>query len=547
MLKHILQWLWQYTKGIRLRLLLNCLIGITRVIAGLLFIYVSKQLIDMATNHIPFSSTPFTIFIILLIVFLLSQVVCNNVNYWLTNQTVIKMKNDVRHKLFVHLINVIWPGKNELHSGDILNRLEEDVRVVTETVCEALPNLAITLFNLIAAFLFLFHLSPTLAIGIIFIMPFFLLASKIYFRKLRQLTKNIRTTDSHVQSVLQENLQHRIVIQTMEQSENMTDKLDNLQETLYGQTMSRTRFSTFSRSMVSAGFSIGYLTVFIWSIFQLKSGDITYGIMSAFLQLVNQIQRPTVDLTRLIPKFIHATTSIDRLHELETYPSEDIKDRHWLDGKVGIRMQNITYRYDEDSRNVLRNFSHDFLPGSRTAIMGETGAGKSTTFRLILSILRPNEGSIELYNDKEQIPTNAESRCNIVYVPQGNSLLSGTIRDNLLLGNPEATDEELYQVLHTTVADFVRELPLGLDSPCKERGTGLSEGQAQRIAIARGLLRKGNVLLMDEFSSSLDKETEKTLMQRLLNDYPNKTMIFITHHEVIANYCNDIVRLERLS
>lgn len=545
MLKHIMQWLWQYTKGIRLRLLSNCLIGITRVVAGLAFIYISKQLIDMATSSSQYSSATFFIYLVLLAVFLLSQVVCNNVNYWLTNQTEIKMKNDVRHKLFVHLINVVWPGKNELHSGDILNRLEEDVRVVTETICESLPNLAITLFNLIAAFLFLFHLSPTLAIGIVFIMPVFLLASKIYFRQLRLLTKNIRTTDSHVQSVLQENLQHRIVIQTMEQSENMTDKLDNLQQTLYGQTMSRTRFSTFSRSMVSAGFSIGYLTVFIWSIFQLKSGDITYGIMSAFLQLVNQIQRPTVDLTRLIPKFVHATTSIDRLHELEEYPSEDVKERHWLDGKVGIRMQDVTYRYDEGSRNILRNYSHDFLPGSRTAIMGETGAGKSTTFRLILSILQPNEGQIELYNEHEQIPTNAESRCNIVYVPQGNSLLSGTIRDNLLLGDPNATDEELYQVLHTTAADFVKDLPLGLDSLCRERGTGLSEGQAQRIAIARGLLRKGSILLMDEFSSSLDKETEKILMQRLLENYPDKTMLFITHHEVIANYCTDIVKLER--
>lgn len=545
MIKHVAQWLWRATRGIRCRLLFNGVLGMVRVAAGLLFIYVSKQLIDMATGHIAHASAAFTLYLALLVVFMVAQIGAVLCNSWFTNQTEVRMKNRLRHNLFTHLMNVTWMGKGCLHSGDILNRLEEDVRVVTEVVCRSLPDLTVTLINLSAAFLFLYRLSPPLAWCILFIMPVFLGLSKIYIRRMRRLTKDIRSTDSDVQSVLQESIQHRIVIQTMEQHDQMAGKLDMLQQALYDQTMDRTRFSLFSRSMVSFGFVAGYLFVFIWSLFQLQQGLITFGVMSAFLQLVGQIQRPTIELTRLLPQFVHATTSIDRLHELEALPGEETADRHRLDGKVGILMQEVTFGYEE-GKEVLHRFTHDFKPGSRTAVMGETGAGKSTTIRLILSLLKPKSGTIELYNASERIVADARSRCNTVYVPQGNSLLSGTIRDNLLLGDPDAGDPALYEVLHHTAADFVKDLPEGLNTVCGEQGGGLSEGQAQRIAIARGLLRKGNILLLDEFSASLDEETEEILMERLLANYPDKTMIFITHHETVAGYCSDVVHLKKL-
>ncbi len=545
MIKHVAQWLWRATKGIRCRLLFNGVLGMVRVAVGLLFIYVSKQLIDMATGHIAHASAAFTLYLALLVVFMVAQIGAVLCNSWFTNQTEVRMKNRLRHNLFTHLMNVTWMGKGCLHSGDILNRLEEDVRVVTEVVCRSLPDLTVTLINLSAAFLFLYRLSPPLAWCILFIMPVFLGLSKIYIRRMRRLTKDIRSTDSDVQSVLQESIQHRIVIQTMEQHDQMAGKLDMLQQALYDQTMDRTRFSLFSRSMVSFGFVAGYLFVFIWSLFQLQQGLITFGVMSAFLQLVGQIQRPTIELTRLLPQFVHATTSIDRLHELEALPGEETADRHRLDGKVGILMQEVTFGYEE-GKEVLHRFTHDFKPGSRTAVMGETGAGKSTTIRLILSLLKPKSGTIEFYNASERIVADARSRCNTVYVPQGNSLLSGTIRDNLLLGDPDAGDPALYEVLHHTAADFVKDLPEGLNTVCGEQGGGLSEGQAQRIAIARGLLRKGNILLLDEFSASLDEETEEILMERLLANYPDKTMIFITHHETVAGYCSDVVHLKKL-
>lgn len=546
MIKRFLLWLWSASKGIRLRLLLDAVLGVFKVAAGLAFIYVSKLLVDLATHSKEVTSHTLMVYGAVLVVLILLEVLASILSTWLSNQTEVMMKNRIRRRLFGHLINAYWEGQDKLHSGDVLNRLEEDVRVVTDTLCNALPSLLTTMVQLLAAFVFLSQMNALLAWSIIFIMPMFLLASKLYIKRMRRLTKDIRSTDSRVQSVLQESLQHRIVIQTMEQSDTIVGKLHQLQSTLYGQTMRRARFALFSRSMVSIGFMAGYMTAFMWSIFELHQGAITFGVMTAFLQLVGQIQRPTVDLTRQIPSFIHATTSIDRLNELENLPAEEKESAKRLNGVAGIKLDHITFRYNGGANDIFTDFSHDFVPGSRTAVLGETGSGKSTMIRLILALLHPQDGKITLYNKEGKIlPVDANSRCNLVYVPQGNSLLSGTIRDNLLLGNPEASDEEMYEALHTATADFVKDLPEGLDAHCGEQGAGLSEGQAQRIAIARGLLRPGSILLLDEFSSSLDGGTEHTLIQRLLNARQDKTMIFITHREMIVQYCSNIIKLEK--
>ena len=198
------------------------------------------------------------------------------------------------------------------------------------------------------------------------------------------------------------------------------------------------------------------------------------------------------------------------------------------------------------TRFILKQFTHDFRPGSRTALMGETGAGKTTLFRMMLSLLQTQEGSIQLYNDAERVPLTVETRRNFIFVPQGNTLMSGSIRYNLQLANPHATDEEMRHVLHVAVADFVFDLPDGLDTSCGERGVGFSEGQAQRIAIARGLLRPGHVLLLDEISASLDEQTERELFTRLFQNYGDMTIIMITHRSTVAQLCDETVSLKRL-
>jgi len=545
MIKVYFSWLWKASYGIRWRMCLDCFLGLVRVASGLLFIYVSKLLVDMVTHSHQLSSGFFYFYAASLVVLLVVELSTNVFDSWFGSQTEIKMKNHIRHRLFVHLLTARWDGKGRMHSGDMMNRFEEDVRVVTNTICSSLPSLFVTGIQLVAAFLFLCSMNQALAWTLLLIMPVFLLFSKVYMKKMRRLTKDIRITDSHVQSLLQESLQHHVLIRSMERSHTMSDKLKMVQQTLYRQVMHRTRFTLFSRSMVSIGFSVGYLVAFLWGVVSLRDGAISFGMMTAFLQLVSQIQRPMVDLSRQIPSFIHASTSIDRLSELEAFPIEDTTDLRFLSGSVGIKLNNVTYRYPDGDREVLSDFSYDFEPGSRTAIVGETGVGKSTTIRLILALLQPSNGKITLYNrNGDMMPASAGSRCNIEYVPQGNSLLSGSVRDNLLLGNPDATDEEIRFALHNAVADFVYSLPEGLDSSCGEHGAGLSEGQAQRIAIARALLRPGNIMLLDEFSSSLDKETEQVIIERLLSECRDKTMIFITHREMIVKYCTGKVVLK---
>ena len=360
---------------------------------------------------------------------------------------------------------------------------------------------------------------------------------------MRGLSSDIRSMDSRIQSHIQEYLQHCILVRTLGNTLRAGNTLASLQLNLQHQVMRRTDFSLFSRMVVQIGFSAGYMTAFLWGVFGLQNGTVTFGVMAAFLQLVAQIQGPLVELSRQIPAFIHLITSSERLAEIAVLPLEQQGKSIMLDGIPGIRVESLDFSYSDGEKKVLNGFTHNFLPGSLTVVIGETGTGKSTFLRLILALLSPDSGRIVFYNKRKEVDVSPLTRCNLSYVPQGNTLISGTIRDNLLMGNPNATDEELYVALHTAVADFVYTLPDGLNTLCGEQGTGLSEGQAQRIAIARGLLRPGRILLLDEPTSALDEKTEKILLERLSEQVRNKTLILITHREMIAQLCSSMVRM----
>ena len=364
---------------------------------------------------------------------------------------------------------------------------------------------------------------------------------------MKRYTHDIRNSDGRIQSVIQESLQHRIVIKTLEQGERHLDKLDDLQDMLHSQVMGRTRFSLSAHMLVALAFSGGYLTAFLWGAVHLSAGCITFGTMTAFLQLVGKVQRPVLDLSRLIPSVVNALTAIDRLLELERLPAEADGDSIFLASTPELELKDVTFRYTPDDRPVFSRFSCRFPAGSCIAIVGETGKGKTTLIRLLLALATPQEGQILLIPAKHPLETNhtvsPQTRKNFVYVPQGNTLFSGTIRDNLLMGNPQASQEAIYQALQTATADFVFHLPDGVDSPLSERGGGLSEGQAHRIAIARALLRPGNILLLDEATSALDPDTERLLIKNLRRDCAGKTCIFVTHHPAVAEACESIVRL----
>jgi len=509
------------------------------------FVYVSKKLVDVAVailNDTP-SGRGIWYWAAAMISIILVRIALNALRSYLQTKTDIRLKNSLRHRMFDVLLHLEYEGKSKHHSGDILNRMQEDVRVLSNAVAVSLPNLVGTILQFVAAFVFLLILDVRLAVVIVIVVPVGLVAGKYISSRIRHLTLDIRNSDSKVQAHVQESIQHITLLQSLEYSDTSSAELDSLQNTLYGNELRRTRFSVVSRIFISLAFSAGHAIAFIWGVLGISTGAVTYGMMTAFLQLVGQIQRPLVEMGSQIPALIHATASIDRLIEIESLPREDSGEQILLDSTAGIRLSDVSFAYPDSEKDVFCGFSYDFMPGTRTAVVGPTGVGKSTLIRILLSLLKPRSGSVEIYSS-ETFPMSPSLRSNLVYVPQGNTLFSGTIRDNLLMGKPDASDDEMWTVLQTAAADFVTDLPAGLDTQCFEAGGGLSEGQAQRIAIARALLRPGSILLLDEFSSALDAQTEMTLMERLTRSLPDHTMIFITHRDRIIDYCDSVLRMQ---
>ena len=538
--KDCIKWLWRASEGVRGKVVLCSLTGGLHVAASLAFVWICKKLIDAATSG---NGENAPLYIGVMIACMLMQILLSAVEQRILNLSDILLKNKLRYRLFNSLMESRWNGKETFHTGDTLNRVMEDVRVVSESITKSTPAVMTAGIQFIAAFLFLFILEPGLAWAIPGIMLAMLIVSRAYVRRMRKLTKDIRTTESSMQSLMQESLQHRLVIHTLERTPYISGNLAEHQEDLREQVMDKTGYSIFTRCFIQLGFSAGYASAFLWGVFGIMNGTATFGMMTAFLQLVGQIQRPIMNLSRQLPPLINSITSAERLEEIERQPLEESGEPQNLGRNVGIRFSNVDYTYPDSNRKILDSCNHDFKPGSTTALIGETGAGKSTMMRLMLALLEPDMGEVVIYNENASVKVSPQTRCNIVYVPQGNTLMSGTIRENLLLGDPSATDGQLKEVLYLAAADFVSSLPDGLDTLCGERGSGLSEGQAQRIAIARALLRKGGVLLLDEPTSALDTQTEETLIQRLTSHLAGRTMIIVTHRDATAALCQNVLKI----
>ena len=563
----IFRWLWRALKGNRLQAVLNASIGLMGVALSLSSVWAMQRAIDTASG-VREGSIYWAVGIMALLI--LGEFALGISRVWVKNILGIRAQNRMQQQLLARLLRSEWRGREAMHSGDIINRLELDVKHVVNFLTETLPSTLSTVAMFCGAFFYLLQMDKWLAIITVAILPLFLLISRYYIFYMRRFTRKVRDCDSEVQSLLTETLQHRMLVKTMEANGQMISRLERTQSTLRGWVRRRTAFSVASNFFINVGFSLGYLIAFLWGALRLSNGTITFGAMTAFLQLVYRIQGPARELTRLVPAFVSVFTSTERLMELEETPEELQGEPELLPAPCGIRFDNITFNYGAPGQQpAFDRFSFDFPPGSCTAVMGETGAGKTTLIRLLLALVKPQEGGITIYSDKgkmnsEKFPTSVPSsegmaeansslftlhfsltplhRCNFVYVPQGNTLLSGTLRENLQLGRPDATDAEMKDVLRQACADFVDELPDGLDTKFSEQGGGLSEGQAQRIAIARALLRPGSIMLLDEATSALDMETERKVLENILSNH-RRTVIFVTHRKAVVDYCNQVLNI----
>ena len=541
-IRDLTSWLWRSSRGLRLQAALNALIGIMSVTLDFAFIYATKWTIDIATNR---AEGSLRVAAYTLAGIMLSKILLGFARKWVGALLGVRSQNILQKRLFTHLLRSEWNGQEDRHSGDTLNRIERDVRDLTSCITETVPAMLEVSYRFVGAFFYLFHMDARLACLIVCIVPCFLILSKVYVRKMRAITRDIRSTESRVQSILQESIQHRAILKTLERVGTMIEKLEQTQRELRRHVRHRAIFSSSSSTLLSIGFGTGYLVTFLWGVNSLQEESITYGMMISFIQLVGQIQGPFRDMTRFIPVLISTLTASERLMELEDHPLEDDANPITFPDGAGVRLKDVSFYYKEGGRAILSHFSCDFPKGTTTAILGETGAGKTTLIRLILALLKPTEGQVEMYDEARTEKASPRTRCNLVYVPQGNTLFSGTIRDNLLLGNPDATEQEMREVLETACAGFVMNRPDGLDTVCGELGAGLSEGQAQRIAIARARLRKGSVLLLDEATSALDMQTEQQLLRNLSNREAGQTIICVTHRPAVIEYCSQVIEMKR--
>lgn len=536
-------WLWRRWKGYRKQAVLNTLVGMLLVVASLSFVWLTKLAIDVATRETEGVSLETALGGLVLVIAV--QLALGFSSRWIRAILGVKAQNHMQAELFERLLSCKWKDLKRFHSGNLLNRMERDVSDVVVFLTENVPTFATAVMQFAGAFLFLFFMDRMLACIVVLIVPFFILSSKLYVKKMRRLTHEVRDSESRIQAVLQESLQHVMVIKTLGRCFETVEKLSGLQGTLRGRVVSKTKYSSVSSLLMNLGFSAGYMTAFSWGVISLEKGAITYGALIAFVQLVGQIQGPLRTLTRFVPVFITAFTAGERLMELEEIPVETSGEEKRMTGQVGITISQLVFAYSPESRRIFDRFSCSFPPASITAIVGETGCGKTSLIRLLLALAAPAEGTISLFDGTRELPVSPETRGNFSYVPQGNTLLSGTIRGNLLLGNPSASEDDMWHALHVAAADFVKKLPEGLDAPCGEMGDGLSEGQAQRISIARSLLKKAPVLLLDEATSSLDAETEKLVIRNIVGAGAGQTLIFVTHRPEVLKYCTQILRLEK--
>ena len=539
----LVAWLWKHHKGCRLQAIINVVIGLLQVALGLYGVDLLRRLTDAATT----GTGNLTMLAVLFGLVLLFEMILNIIKTWVRAVLGVRTQNIMQQAFFSRLLHGEWRGVGKMHSGDILNRLFGDVSDIVSLMTEVVPSVVIITVQFIASFVYLYRMDSALALILVVAAPVLMLLSRYYFRKMRRIVRKIKDSNSALQAIIQESVQNKMVVKVMEQSDNQVGKLERRQAVLRWQIKKRARFAIISKTMVNVGFAGGYLAALIYGLFQLYNREpgVTVGVIMAFTQLIGRIQKPMLDIARLLPTFVNSLTSAERLIELEVLPVEDDARQHHLKGTVGVRLDNVSYKYTDNGREVLRNFSYDFKPGTFTAILGETGAGKTTVIRILLALIKANEGRATIYSDSEQCEVDVSTRCNFSYVPQGNSLFSGTIRENLRFGNPNATTEQMKQALHIAMADFVFELPDGLNTVCGEGGGGLSEGQAQRIAIARAIVRPSKVLLLDEATSALDIDTERELLMRIKQHYHDATVIFVTHRLAVVEFTTDNLRMER--
>lgn len=538
-----IKWILSHAKPVIPFLIFSIIVSSVFSLIGIYNVVVSKSLIDAAIGG---NKNEVIKWLIVMLIISLISLLSTPITSFLSTHSSTKLNQSIQKKMYNHIEYCDWLELNKHHSVSLLTRITSDVGNISSTLLGTIPSLVSLGVTLVGSFYTLIAWAPSIALVAIFIGPFLVIIGRIFSSKLKALYKESQELDVKYRSFMQESMQNIMIVKTFCMEKINMNRLSKLQDDKYKIAMKNTKFSVLTSMSMSFCSSIAYFTIFGWGVLNITKGITTYGTFTGMLQLYNKVQYPFSALASMIPGLISTIAATERLMELEAIPLEkstaiNIGNEF---SKPTIEFKNVSFSYKSNC-NVLNSINLKINSGETIAFVGPSGEGKTTMIRLILSLINPTEGEITFTENDISKSLNRDYRNLISYVPQGNTLFSGTIEDNLRYGNFEATTEDINTALIDSCSlDFVNELDDKLNTSIGERGVGLSEGQAQRIAIARSFLRQRPILILDEATSSLDPETEIKVLKSIKKLPHNPTCIIITHRPSALNICNRIVKLE---
>lgn len=536
--KHYVKWLMSYSKPYYGRVMLLMLIRLFGVFAGIYMAILSQKAIDAAGDGSNIL-IPLIGYVILMIIMQGATIVYSLVNTMLNE----KYGFGIRKQVYDKILDSVWMDVQKYHTGDLMTRMTSDAGIIADGVVSVVPNIIMLAVELVAVFITLYSYSPFLAISALCMAPLAVVLSFVLGRILKRIQVKVQESETAYRSFIQESIANILIVKAFSNEERFSDNLVKLREERFRWVWKKSKVSLGSSVVIGIAFQLGYILAFGYGVYQISLGLITYGTMTVFLTLFNRVMSPVIELASQLPRVVAIIASAGRVMEIGNLKIEDRKGTGNISGNVGIRAEGISFGYNKDI--VIKDSSFNIKPGEFVAIVGDSGIGKTTLIRLLLGFVNAGSGEITYYDqDGRTAGINADIRNIVSYVPQGNTLFSGTIRRNLLMGCPEASEEEINEALKMAdCLSFISEMPDGIDTVIGERGTGLSEGQAQRIAIARAFIRKSPFLLMDEATSALDERTELKVIDGLRNITPKPTCLFITHRRSVLKYCDRQLRI----